>query len=281
MIRRRKYNEKDVVINFSVLSCFLVRGGGEPFLAVPATYDEADTEAHAMELTNLYPPPCISLTEILLGAGFAVSVLVNVGLGWKLWTGKKQEVKNEMSKIDRDIERYCETVTEPPEMQMLRVTEIPTLRLTRMPKLEVTKLPILFMPLGYTKPVVRRDMEEPVINPEINVDMAVLRESNEEAGRRVISEFERLANLITSLKDNLNNALILRERSEEENQYLWGRIVKLKHWIDFFRVYMEQRVIGKEFKDKAIFQQLADKGIEEYQTEDALALDDVFDSIGI
>jgi hypothetical protein len=38
-----------------------------------------------MELTSLYPPPCISLTEILLAAGFAVSVLANVGLGWMLW----------------------------------------------------------------------------------------------------------------------------------------------------------------------------------------------------
>jgi len=99
MMQKRRYNEKDVVINFSVLPCFRLRWGGEPFLAVSATYDEADTEAHGMELTNLYPPPCISLTEILLGAG---AVILISFLGFKLRRANK-EIATLLDKI-RDVD---------------------------------------------------------------------------------------------------------------------------------------------------------------------------------
>jgi len=72
---------------------FLPAGGGwEPFLTASVTYDEADTEAHAMELTSLYPPPCISLTEILLVAGLVTASVLLIGfLVIKLRTEKKEK----------------------------------------------------------------------------------------------------------------------------------------------------------------------------------------------
>jgi len=88
MMRARKYNEKGIVSDFSVLSCFRVRWGrSEPFLAISFEDGEADTEAHAMELTSLYPPPCISLAEILLLAG---AVLLIGFLVIKLRSEKKE-----------------------------------------------------------------------------------------------------------------------------------------------------------------------------------------------
>jgi hypothetical protein len=92
-----------------ILACCLVfscgGGGGEPFLAVSVTYDEADTEAHAMELTSLYPPPCISLTEILLAAGLTGAVLLIGFLFIKLRREKKENATL-LNKIgDADI-RY-------------------------------------------------------------------------------------------------------------------------------------------------------------------------------
>jgi hypothetical protein len=77
MIRRRKYNEKDVVINFSVLSYFLLRGGGgqEPGIENPEVPADVLQEADKTSKTS----------TVVLGIGFAVLLLANVGLGWKLW----------------------------------------------------------------------------------------------------------------------------------------------------------------------------------------------------
>jgi hypothetical protein len=128
----------------------------------------------------------------------------------------------------------------------------------------------------------RWDTEEPVINPEINVDMAVLRKSNEEAGRRVISKVERLASLITCLKVNLNNAISFREQEGQEKQDLLERVAKLECWIDFFKFYMRERLRGNEFKDKTLLQQLVTKTMGAYATEDAPDLNDAsFDFISI
>jgi hypothetical protein len=93
-----------------VLMCCLISSCGrrEPFLAASVTYDEADTEAHVMELTSLYPPPCISLTEILLAAGLVTAaVLVNIYLYRrskafeKLWGSGRQEVQVVKQKLER------------------------------------------------------------------------------------------------------------------------------------------------------------------------------------
>jgi hypothetical protein len=108
-----------------------------------------------------------------------------------------------------------------------------------------------------------------------------LKESNTEATARVISEFDRLANLIISSKDNLNDAVSVIEEGEQENQELRERSEKLANWIDFFKGYIQQKALGNEDKDETLFQRLVEKGIEKYQTEDAPDLEDVFDSIGI
>jgi len=54
-----------------ILAHFLISvcGRREPFFAVSITDGEIGTEAHVEELTSLYPPPYISLTETLLAPG--------------------------------------------------------------------------------------------------------------------------------------------------------------------------------------------------------------------
>jgi len=107
MIRRRKYNKTDIASNFSMLSYFFLRGRGgivewiitssereeeqKPFLTVSITDRLAEMAEPTVPMTSLYPPPCISFTEVLLAAGFAVSVLANVFLGTKLYKKNKEE----------------------------------------------------------------------------------------------------------------------------------------------------------------------------------------------
>jgi hypothetical protein len=85
----------------------------------------------------------------------AISVLANLALAWKLWAGKKQEVKNEMPKIDIDSPK----VIEPAEM----------------PKREVTNLPMLDMQIGSAVVEIRR---------VIDIDSAIQIERIEDRIRR-------------------------------------------------------------------------------------------------
>jgi len=53
-------------------------GEAEPFLVISFGDGEADTEAHVMESTSLYPPPCISLIETLLTGTVLLLVFFNI-----------------------------------------------------------------------------------------------------------------------------------------------------------------------------------------------------------
>jgi len=72
-----------------ILACFLIsscgRGRQEPPLKEEIENPEVLVEEQQKADETSKTGTGLIITSVVLGAGFAVSLLVNVGLGWRLW----------------------------------------------------------------------------------------------------------------------------------------------------------------------------------------------------
>jgi hypothetical protein len=198
---------------------------------------------------------------VILGVVLAISVLANLALAWKLWAGKKPEVKNEMPKIESD--------RVPEESGTAHSEEV---EVGKKPRMEEEKAEEETEEEKAEKLIVR-------VREKVNDALQELGNIKPKQTRIVIEEIERFVNIARVLQGTIRDLERTNEditRSFANDQTTMTRLIQ---WVETLQGVLTLLMVGREINDQDVLDRISNMSAYECKEESPPDIDNVFKHI--